>query len=127
MRSEPFTIQLSFDPTVGQAAFFTATGLAAATVTTAVAASSAVTTVALTALATLTVTLGALGIASMTAYGDESSVDAGAYFQNFKKHAKFAMPAMYQAVAQVFMQAVVEGVVTAIRDSIYNSFMEKKR
>ncbi len=104
--------------TVNQVAFATVTTLGVATIGAGVAAATAVTTIATVAYSALTAFGAAVSIASMTAWADERSVDARAYFQNFKQHTGYAIAGTVQFVAQSMMQAIVQGLVEGLSKAI---------
>ena len=83
-------------PTVGQTAFLTVTGLSVAALGSVAATVAATTTVAKIGFTTLSVVLGAVGIASMTAYGEPTSTTSNKYFENCKYHSGKIIPATFQ-------------------------------
>ena len=113
-------------PTVGQTAFLTVTGLSVAALGSVAATVAATTTVAKIGFTTLSVVLGAVGIASMTAYGEPTSTTSNKYFENCKYHSGKIIPATFQLVSQTMIQSLIQGLSHAIRDSIYDSIMGKK-
>lgn len=121
MASATFAPATSF-PTVGQTAFATATVLATTATLAIIGAATATSPIVAIALGILGITSGGAGVASMTAYLDDSSTTAQHYFSNLKKHSGLAIAGIYQLAAQVFVQAfirgVAEGITQLIRDKI---------
>lgn len=103
---------------VNKAAFGTVTLLGAATIASVVAAATTANIVAIVAFSILSVGLGAVSIASITAWVDSSSITAEAYFKNIKEHAAISFPAAMQFVAQVLVQSLIEGIGRGIGNAI---------
>lgn len=104
---------------VNQAAFCTVTSLAVATIGLSVYAATTASTAATVAAAALALVAGAFGIASMTAYADDSSLDAKSYFANVQNHAGRIVPVVFQFVAQTFLVSLVEGIGKGISTLFY--------
>ena len=107
--------------TVNQAAFFTVTALAIATggsVFAAAAAAKTAATVATVAYSILAIGLGAVSIASITAWLDKDSTSAEDYFSNIGRHAAIAIPAAAQVVAQTLLQSLIQGLADLVRNAI---------
>ncbi len=109
-------------PTVNQVAFATSVGLACATVGSVAGAVMAATKVAFVAYAALGITCGGASIASVTAWFDQTSDTTEKYFENLKGHAGIAIAGMYQFVAQVLLQALIEGLAQVVRQAVVDMF-----
>lgn len=108
-------------PNANHAAFATITTLGAVTIGSTVAAATVTATVAMVAYTVLAVTAGALSIASMTAWVDQSSTSAKAYFENFKSHSGYAIAGTFQLVAQTFLQALIQGLAGGIATRVHRN------
>lgn len=104
--------------TVNQVAFATVTTLGIVTIGSGVAAATAATAVATAAYSALTVLGAAVSIASMTAWADDRSINARAYFHHLKEHTGYAIAGAVQFVAQLVMQGIVQGLVDGISIAI---------
>ena len=99
---------------VNQVAFFTVVGLGVVTGGAAIAAAVTANTVALIAYTILAITAGGASLASVTAWLDATSTDAGTYFQNMQKHATIAIAGLYTFVAQTLLQSLIQGIANGV-------------
>jgi len=103
---------------VNQVAFGTTTLLAVGTIASTVLAASVASTVATVAFAILAITLAAVSMASITAWIHKDSTDAEKYFSTMCTHIGYAIPALYQFVAQTLLAALVQGLADGITKAI---------
>jgi hypothetical protein len=96
----------------------TVTGFGVGTCALVIAAATATSGVAIALFAALAITAAAVSIASITACFPENSSTVDGYFSEIKSHLKVALPAMWQFVAQVFVQALVQGAAHGIQDRV---------
>jgi hypothetical protein len=118
---QPVDTQVSFTINTNLVKAATVTGLAVGTCALVIASATAVSTVAMVLFGALAITAAAISIASMTAaFSDQSSTIEG-YFGELKSHLKVALPALWQFVAQTFVQALVQGAANGISDRVTSS------
>jgi hypothetical protein len=104
---------------VNHIAFCASTSAAIATTTCAIAAATTTAGVVATiAYSVLAVGLGAVGIATITAWFERSSRDAQSYCSNLQEHMGYAIAGMLQLASQTFTMALVEGFANGISRAI---------
>lgn len=96
----------------------TAIVLAGGTAAAAVAAATTAATATAVAYGVLAITLAGVSIASITAWFDSKSVDAGSYFSTVGQHSFYAIAGIYQFVAQTLVQAIVQGLAMGVSRNI---------
>jgi len=95
-------------------AFSTTILLAAGTATCVFAAINSIALVTTVAFAALGLTIGAVGIASVTAYFDRTSISPGAYLSNVSTHSCYAIAGVWQFVAQTLVLSMIQGLANGI-------------
>lgn len=70
------------------------------------------------ALSILAILAGGASIGAITAWFSTTDGKAGTYFENFGKGTAVAIPGMIQFAAQTFLQALIQGGASRVRDKI---------
>jgi hypothetical protein len=109
---------------VNMAAFGTTIVLGSVTIAACFAAAATATAVATVAYSVFALLAGAVSIASITAWYDNSSKSVETYVMNIKKHSMVTIPAMVQLVAQTMLQALVQAGADVIRSMVHDKYRD---